>query len=275
MTFTNRLIRPLPNVGDRGTQEVEQSVEAGVNLDADVEKQEGSPGYAITSDTFDYYRLNSLIPISANTRIEKKRPEPTQSDYDKGWFMRYFVKRYDKLPVEVDKPTLGIFKEKSADSPGLYSTGAIKWHLNVKKLDLLLDLTNDSILMKLKSIEVGAISGDISKINERYTMISDKACPGILKVIDGMYTEYTVSKPGDTVKNNLYTAGKEYKKPNGQNYIGYYHIHNRLGPMVGKTHIPEKHDKLLPTQSRKTSNSKATNSTPSIQGNTSSNTSSY
>jgi len=44
----------------------------------------------------------------------------------------------------------------------------------------------------------------------------------------------------------LYTSGGEFTTQNGQNYIGYYHIHNGRIPMVGKTHTRTPHEVLIP-----------------------------
>jgi len=246
MAFINRLIKPLPSLGGRAQVEDEQDVESGAVQEQESEKQDGSPGYATTSETFTYNELMAnQIKLIANTRIESKQNPPSEDDYKKGFFMRYFVKRYDSLPTEVDKDTLATVKEKSADSPGLYSTAAIKWHLSVERLDLLLDLTNDSVLMKVKSMELGQMKRDVSKVNERYTMIANNRCPGIMDVIDENYTEYTVEKSTDSVKSYLYTNGSEFKRPNGQDYVGYYHIHSSKGAMVGAKHSDKAHDKLI------------------------------
>ena len=48
------------------------------------------------------------------------------------------------------------------------------------------------------------------------------------------------------VRENLRTAGGEYILPNGQIYVGAYHIHPTMGAMVGARHTSAPHDKLLP-----------------------------
>ena len=271
MAFINRLLKALPNVGGRAEQDAEQDVESGAVQDNFTEKEDGAPGYATTNETFIYNELvGNKIKITANTRLEKKANFPKDKDYEKGYFMRYFVKRYDKSPVEVDSETLQSFKDKSGDSPGLYNSAAIKWHLSSDKLDLLLDLTSDSILMKLKSLEVGEVGRDISKINERYTRIADKRCPGILGVIDDNYTEFTVEKGTDKVESYLYTNGSEFKRPNGQDYVGYYHIHSRKGAMVGATHSDKTHDTLISVKDLDTiAKNTASNTSPAMSSNSS------
>ena len=49
--------------------------------------------------------------------------------------------------------------------------------------------------------------------------------------------------------NNLSTDGSEFRLPNGRRYRGGYHIHVTQGPMVGATHTPAPHSKLIPINS--------------------------
>ena len=48
------------------------------------------------------------------------------------------------------------------------------------------------------------------------------------------------------VRGNLYTAGEEFYLPNGETYVGAYHVHVTKGAMVGARHTPEPHDSLTP-----------------------------
>ena len=48
-------------------------------------------------------------------------------------------------------------------------------------------------------------------------------------------------------KSNLYTSGDEYLLPNGDVYVGFYHIHDEE-PMVGAVHTTEAHHTLTPTR---------------------------
>tara|TARA_B100000287_G_scaffold426495_1_gene474503 strand:- start:2 stop:1060 length:1059 start_codon:yes stop_codon:yes gene_type:complete len=54
---------------------------------------------------------------------------------------------------------------------------------------------------------------------------------------------FTDSCIGD--KSNLYTKGDEYLLPNGDTYVGFYHLHNQI-PMVGPIHTIEEHETLTP-----------------------------
>jgi hypothetical protein len=48
-------------------------------------------------------------------------------------------------------------------------------------------------------------------------------------------------------KSNLYTSGDEYSLPNGDVYVGFYHIHDGEA-MVGAIHTTEPHHTLTPTR---------------------------
>ena len=48
------------------------------------------------------------------------------------------------------------------------------------------------------------------------------------------------------VRGNLYTAGEEFYLPNGETYVGAYHVHVNKGAMVGARHTSEPHDSLTP-----------------------------
>jgi len=57
------------------------------------------------------------------------------------------------------------------------------------------------------------------------------------------------SKIGPTkisTENNLYTSGGEYILPGGEDYVGYYHVHDTKGAMVGAVHTPQPHQSLIP-----------------------------
>ena len=58
--------------------------------------------------------------------------------------------------------------------------------------------------------------------------------------------------PGSATRtSNLYTAGTEYTYLDGEEYIGFYHIHPTKGPMAGREHSSNRHEKLLPDVSRR------------------------
>ena len=47
-------------------------------------------------------------------------------------------------------------------------------------------------------------------------------------------------------RENLYTAGNEFMLPDGEVYVGSYHVHVSRGAMVGRSHSAEPHPRLTP-----------------------------
>jgi len=71
--------------------------------------------------------------------------------------------------------------------------------------------------------------------------------------VDGQLSSILVCPTKETNINNQvglledgYTEGGEFTLPNGEEYVGYYHIHPDKGPMVGAKHSETPHDKLDP-----------------------------
>lgn len=47
-------------------------------------------------------------------------------------------------------------------------------------------------------------------------------------------------------RENLYTAGNEFMLPDGEVYVGSYHVHVSRGAMAGRSHSAEPHPALTP-----------------------------
>lgn len=259
MAFENRLMKKIPAF-ESGLVETRQEgvFEESAAVDETdgnnsgggifVDKNEFSPGIAMTSDSFEYRDISrENFSNFVKFTIQAQQPNPTPKDYEKGYFFRYFIKRYDSDVVEVLKEQLDSIGSELAKSPELYKTASLRWTLVAEKVDFpdiqkVKDGQSPALLLKI--MEVGELNQDVAKINKRYTMIADKKCPGIEKYINGAYSDFTISGPG-SIEGNLYTSGNEYYLPNGNEYIGYYHKHSIKGPMVGRTHTEKAHDQLI------------------------------
>ena len=144
---------------------------------------------------------------------------PTPKDYNLGVFTRYFCKKNNELKyIEIDEKTYNLLKLKSNQLAwDLYTPLLVLWYLNGEK-------------EKVFQTNKGLVNL-IERQNKWY---------GFSQYFKDNYTKYYQSQ--DT--NNLYTSGSEFTTKNGQNYIGFYHMHNGTIPMVGKTHINTPHDVL-------------------------------
>lgn len=144
------------------------------------------------------------------------KPLPTKRDYIKGFFIRYFLKRFNgKFYMEINKKIYdSILKKESKYDHNLYTIGSIRWYItgpNIHKLN----------------------SENLKKLEETHRYIS---------YLFPVLNEYLISPP--TVQENLITHGGELYYEDGSEYIGQYHIHPQSGPMEGPKHIETSHAKL-------------------------------
>ena len=156
----------------------------------------------------------SLVPIYLpNT--------PTQQDYQNEEFQRYFCKKTNEIQyIEIN---LDQFTKLKAQDPQilyqLYQPFTITWILTGNK---------DQVAKTNKNIV------ELASFRQKLPRFGD--------YIRFDYTKY-YQFPNIS---NLYTSGSEFKTANGQNYIGFYHIYDKTGPMIGATHTKEPHGLLFP-----------------------------
>lgn len=152
--------------------------------------------------------------ISGTKPIPLDTPFPTEEDYEKGFFTRFFVKRINgEIYIEISEKTYKDIKSKKPTYDyNLYEIGQIRWH----------------------------ITGNVFKKNT----ITIKQTQKKFKTIDTYFLrldEYKLDEP--LYQSNLYTDGGELYLANGKDYVGDYHIHE-TGPMVGPVHTETPHEKL-------------------------------
>lgn len=140
---------------------------------------------------------------------------PTEKDYKLGSFIRYFSKSHiTKTYIEIDKSMFEKIISKNINVPyQLYQAFSIPWTLIGKES------------------QVKQINQNIVNLTER-----KKNLVGLQEYFRNKYLQHF----------GLYTVGGEFLLPNGQAYVGLYHIHPDKGPMVGRVHTPTQHDILTP-----------------------------
>jgi len=150
-------------------------------------------------------------------------PKPTKQDYELGETQRYFSKKInDNIFIEIDSTDFNnLIEENNAYLWQYYTTFSIPW-------------------------EISGIKNEVENINKKIVALAEFD----FKVIG--FSAF-IQKTGGYLKfyqfpniSNLYTAGGEFKTADGRNYVGFYHIHDKTGPMVGATHIKEPHGLLFP-----------------------------
>jgi hypothetical protein len=164
-----------------------------------------------TSKTSEYFRLKPRVVnfIKKTRPIIATKGKPTEKDYKKGYYTRYFCKRNntENIYFEINKTTFKALKTKSKlYDYNLYTADSLIW----------------------------AIDGDIIKANNTTLKLKVKTFPNITSLFVKLneFQKVRTAEKGELT----YLDGKEY--------LGYYHIH--LGkPMEGLYHEPKPHKKLL------------------------------
>jgi uncharacterized membrane protein YgcG len=155
------------------------------------------------------------------------KPMPTEKDYTLGQFVRYFAYSYNsKSTLEINKKDYDklINKDKNIQFE-LYDPITLKWKLTGKKEEVYKTNFN---LVKLKQ--------------------NKENIPNFSSYFKDRYTQYF--RFGK--EENLYSDGTELRYTKSKKkYIGFYHIHESKGPMVGAQHTTAPHEYLefIPTGS--------------------------
>jgi|TARA_R110002050_G_scaffold37593_1_gene93155 hypothetical protein len=155
---------------------------------------------------------DEYIPIIGST------PYPTEVDYKKGFFIRFFSVRLNtKSYQEIDKNTfLNFYKRKY--NRKLYKVFQLKWYL-----------------------------GEDSEVkNQNFLRIYESKLPGISNMFPNN-TQYRRNNPTNSeILESLIANQGELFYLDGSPYPegALYHIHPIKGPMEGATHIPEVHASL-------------------------------
>jgi hypothetical protein len=172
--------------------------------------------------TSNIYDLTKNIDTNQTRLIPSFNPTlPTPQEKQNGQYTRYFCKKTNELKyLEIDKETHTKLQAKDLQIAwDLYEPASLLWVIKGNQETVF--NTNKASVFKIEQ-------------NQRWY--------GFSQYFKENYSKYYES----STISNLYTAGGEFTTKNGQNYIGFYHIHNGTIPMVGKNHINEFHETLIP-----------------------------
>ena len=147
-----------------------------------------------------FLKNTKLIPTSKNI--------PTEKDYQRGYYTRYFVRRINqpKGYIEVNFDVIKKLQEKKDYDYNLYEAGSIIW----------------------------ALKNGTRKTNNNNLRLLEQTFPFISSL-------FIILNEFEVIDGPLTTTGGELYYKDGREYIGPYHIHPDKGPMVGAQHIPEPH----------------------------------
>jgi hypothetical protein len=230
----NQLLELLNNAEGRELTEDEKN-QAQLLLDQiDSDEVEGLDNSVINSSIYNTIKPGIYNKLNNNELPIATKIQPTDEDYNKGNYVRYFIKRNNSLSdfFEVNKATYdSISQKKSQFDINLYNAFNIRWDLGENA----------------QEINTNVIS--------RY----ERSLPGIKNLFSNPL-EFSKS-----IKNNLVTEGNELYFENGEEYKGEYHIHPIQGPMVGPTHTIQPHSKLYYTDELGTSKNEPITQNPTLE----------
>ncbi len=177
-----------------------------------------SKNFGLSRSTKTYNIINEDIKSQIKNTISPStsKPAPTEKDYNKGFFLRYFLKRINsKFYIEVNKATYdSLYKRENKYDYNLYEIGSVKWYITGNNIHALNSKNLKTLSKKHKNIAL------LFPILNEYLRADTK------------------------VQENLMTHGGELYYSSGKEYIGPYHLHPVKGPMEGATHTSTPHANL-------------------------------
>jgi len=167
--------------------------------------------YGILKDT-DFNLARSLPKLSLTF--------PTPEDYTRGQYVRYFVVKINQtIYTEVNQDTYdAINTQNGAWVWENYISFTLDWYIK-GNIDTIFNNNKGSIFLKEKNIKR----------------------KGLDEYLQSQYLQYFEYEPA----SNLNATKGELINYNGEDYIGFYHIHPKQGPMEGAFHTPNAHNKLF------------------------------
>ena len=165
-------------------------------------------GNSFDSQKYSLLKKKKKKFLQNTKRVPISKPTPTEGDYDRGYYTRFFAKRINQSEsyIEISSDTFQKLQEKTDYDHHLYVVGLITW----------------------------ALKNGTRKVNNNNLRILERTFPYISNFFP-ILNEYEV------IDGPLNTTGGELYYENGTEYIGPYHIHPDKGPMVGAEHVPEPH----------------------------------
>ena len=174
--------------------------------------------FGFNKDVLKYKILKKSIKnrLSKATSLPTVKSTPSELDYRRGYYQRYFSKRINgNNYLEISKDTYDSIKKREPKYDyNLYNVGSIRWYIT---------------------------GNDVHRQNSLEIIKTERFFPNIFYLFP-ILNEFL--QPSTEVQENLYTNGGELYYGDGTEYIGPYHVHPLQGPMVGATHVMSPHPKL-------------------------------
>ena len=154
-------------------------------------------------------------------------PVITSKEIDKGEIVRFLACQANTGQVyEIDEDQYKKYSKGSNPYNANYQLGQIAWFIT------------GPLFTKYSTDGIPLQEGIYERNYQQRAIILDDI-PKLSPLLSNLLT-YTMPE----AEEDLYSDGSFLRLPNGQKYVGKYHIHPSKGPMVGSTHTSNLHDTL-------------------------------
>ena len=161
-------------------------------------------------------------------------PQPTQNDYQKGSFIRYFSKKRNQSPatiIEIDKPTHDDLRsQRGKYNYALWSVTSLYWKITGP--------------IKDSKNKFGVLKAGIANTNERIINKANIDFRGIKGYLSDLI-QFSPKADLELVSNLYASKGQLIVKLDNSEYEGYYHVMADSTIMDGATHEQSKGITLL------------------------------
>jgi len=182
--------------------------------------------------SIDYTEANDMRdkPDYEKKTIKSPRAMPpmiTSAEIDKGEITRFLCLQNNTGRVfEIDEDQHKAYDKGGNPYNANYTLAKMSWFIT------------GPLFTKYSLAGIPLIEGIYERNYQQRALILD-TIPKFSPILSNLL-EYTLPDPED----DLYSDGSFLYLPNGQKYVGKYHIHPAKGPMVGSTHTTATHSKL-------------------------------
>ena len=165
-----------------------------------------------------------------------KKPIPTKEDRQRGYMVRYFIKKSNDITapiIEIDRKQYKKCKAKEGRHINgfMYLRLSLRWKLNGPQKDV---MKGGTLKISVKGVE---------DTNRRTAFSQNLKMEGLSNLLRDT-TRYTIYDQVDLQKGPglmappsfFETDGSEFVLADGTPYAGFYHVHPTKGVFVGKKH---------------------------------------
>jgi len=154
-------------------------------------------------------------------------PQPSEKDIEKGELTRFLLLQRNSLKVyEINENQFKEYKKGSNPYNSNYEVAKTTWYIT-------------GPLFSVYGNSGVEIQKGVYERNFQQAQVLLDEIPELFPIVQDLL-QYTAPDPAE----DLYSDGTYLVLPNGQRYVGRYHVHPTKGPMVGSRHSNLSHSVL-------------------------------